>query len=117
MVSQLNQMLDKFDELLKEYLPETVVIESVELWGASAKSLMTGYTGDLMKLSYLVGGYLSICNDMKIPVLLISAKRWKGQMRNDRQLVQRVKLANGQTYESEHVRCAVGIGLSILGVL
>ncbi len=112
----LEYMIEMFRIMVELYSPEICVIEGVELWGASAKSYMAGVDGDLMQLSYMVGGYLTVCFARGIKCELIPARGWKGQMPND-VLKRRIKLAIQETFRTEHIDCAVGIGLHKMGIL
>jgi hypothetical protein len=96
--------------------PRRAIIESVELWGGSAKSQMSAQRGDLMSLSYCVGGLMEICLREHIKVSLVPALKWKGQLPNSA-LKLRIKRAIDMEFPSEHIDCAVGIGLAEMGML
>ena len=122
---RLNYMFTKFEGLLKVYRTELdhVYIEGVQLWSMNAKSLTAGQRGDLFALAYLVGGYISICHRHGLNVRLVypvtdnkkERTGWKGQL-DGKKLALRIQRVNGKTYP-EHIREAVGIGLSIAGIL
>lgn len=113
---QCGFMWDRFEAVVKTFKPVNCYIESVEQWSGSLKSRTASIKGDLSKLSYLIGGYGHICTKNNVSWILISAKKWKGQLPN-KILANRVEHINGQSYINEHVTCAVGIGLSRMGLL
>lgn len=105
-----------FSALLQHYKPNYVVIEFPELWSASAKSFASSSTGDLFKLTYLVGGFGEIVRQvtMRNP-LLVTPQQWKGQLPKD--VVKKRIKEMLQTDYPNHTADAVGIGLRIQGKL
>lgn len=117
----LKDLWGKFDILLAESAGagdgiELCLIEGVKLFAKSAKSQMAGVKGDLAFLSYLVGGYCNILFQNGIPFNVILPDEWKGQM-NDEVVEARIMRALKKEYRTAHIRSAVGLGLSHLGIL
>ena len=105
-----------FSNLLIEHNPRVVYIEGVEFWEGSSKSMMAAKRQNLSKLAYLVGGYGNEAASRGIPIRLLPARIWKGQMSNE-VLEQKLFRINGQQYASDHILNAVGIGMSRIGLL
>ena len=98
-------------------------IEGVEMWSGNVRSLTAAQRGNLFALSYIVGGYINICQSLEISTKLVYPRgnkakgqvMWKGQLSADK-VAKRIKRINGLTYP-EHIREAVGIGFSVMGIL
>lgn len=104
----------KYKELLGLYQrPKVILIESVEVWASSAKSMASAARGNLSLLAYIVGGFItaSPCN-----VALVSPLKWKGQLPYD-VLRKILKESFGIDCSSTHAASAVGIGLHYYGKL
>jgi hypothetical protein len=122
---RLSYMFRKFENIIRVYEDEItdIYIEGVQLWSMNPKSLTAAQRGDLFALSYLVGGYIAICQRHGLSVNLIypSADKkkerqgWKGQL-DAKKLAMRIQRINNKTYP-EHIREAVGIGFSVMGIL
>lgn len=120
---RLSFMFGYFRILLETHSPLEVIIEGVEMWSGNVKSMTAAQRGNLFSLAYIVGGYIECCSSRGISCKLVyprgnKAKEqvmWKGQL-NAKQLAARIKRINGETYP-EHIREAVGIGFSVMGVL
>lgn len=110
---------DQFREFLSEagWL-DVVAIEYPGLWAGSAVSMASAASGDLMKLSVMVGVLLGsiyaeeLCTGAAI--LLPSPQDWKGQLPKEG-VEMRVRRALGRSWSTTHMNDAVGIGLHILG--
>ena len=123
--SRLKFMFSKFHAILQSHLPSVdyVYIEGVEMWSGNVRSLTAAQRGDLFALSYLVGGYINICQSRGVTVRLVYPRgnkakgrvMWKGQL-NTSMLIKRIHRINKQTYP-DHIREAVGIGFSVMGIL
>jgi len=111
---ELSLQWQRFNVLLKRYLPGIVYIEGVEFWEGSLKSVTAARRQNLSKLSYLVGGYCQTARSMNIEYRILPARTWKGQMSN-KILEAKVLRINGEQYPSEHILNAVGIGFSVMG--
>jgi len=95
---------------------DLVIIESVEFWASSAKSVASATRGNLSLLAYIVGAFMFACTSRGIPVQLISPGKWKGQLpykalRNIIEKVFKMKCT------SDHEASAIGIGLNYFGKL
>jgi len=110
---QFASLWKKFKSVVTGFNPRRVVIESVQVY-ASAHSMMCATTGDLIKLTLIVGGYCNILDREGIKYELIPAVKWKGQLTKEATKVQ-VQLINGETYRSEHITDAVALGLYTAG--
>lgn len=120
---RLKFMFNKFEAYIKANEPSEVIIEGVELWTSSVRSMASASRGDTFALAYMVGGYMSICMDWDIQVTLVyprgdkkkGKEAWKGQMNAD-MIDKRIKRINQLKYP-EHIREAVGIGFHKMGML
>lgn len=122
---RLDYMFRKFDSIVRIYKDEIdrCYIEGVELWAYNLRSMTSAKRGDLFALAYMVGGYTAMCQRNGIEVMLLyptgekkkERVAWKGQL-DARKLAARIVRINNKTYP-EHVREAVGMGFSILGIL
>jgi len=120
-VNRVYFMFDKFEAYIKSKNPDMLIIEGVEMWTGSTRSMTSAARGDLFALAYLVGGYIAICYRLKIQVKLVYARggkertTWKGQLGSE-QVAARILRINGIDYP-EHIREAVGMGFSVMGIL
>lgn len=123
---RLRYMFSKFEAALKSTPQDkidTCYIEGVEMWSGNVRSLTSAQRGNLFALAYIVGGYISICYRFGITTKLVYPRgnkakgqvMWKGQL-NEKKIIARIKRINGMIYP-EHVREAVGIGFSVMGIL
>jgi len=112
---QLKYLADEFSNLLERF-PNTsyVYIEGVEFWEGSQISMVAAKRQNLSKLSYLVGMYFDKAITSGMEARIIPARVWKGQMTNEI-LENKIRRINGQSYPSEHILNAVGIGISRMG--
>ncbi len=92
-----------------------VCIEAPELWTGSAKSIASASTGKLLKLAYLVGGMIRVCDTLDLEWVHISPGEWKGQLPKEA-MKKRVAKLLGCTYK-EHEYDSVGMGLAAMGWL
>lgn len=91
------------------------VIEGVQYWENSSVSRTAGRSGDLTFLSYLCGSYYQTCKQRNIKSFIIPPY-WKGQLSYDN-LALWIERINKQTYLTEHITSAVGIGLFTKGLI
>lgn len=113
---QMEKMWSKFAMIIRKNNPSVCYMEGVEVWTTSMRSQIASKTSALFKLTFLLGGYCRICQQEGIKFGIVYPSRWKGQM-NDDAVKARVKRANGNEYKNPHITDAVGIGLSLMGVL
>jgi hypothetical protein len=110
-LDSLVSQLDLYN--FRQYRIEHVVIEGVEIYSGSLKSMTAATRGDLSLLAYIVGAYYHYFHGL--PTEIISPQ-WKGQLTYTA-LDEWVYRINGQHYKSEHIRAAVGLGLWKKGIL
>lgn len=114
-------MWERFEELLNTLNIEygkvnDVILEGVEAWEHDKKSRASTFSGDIFKLAYLVGGYAKSAHKYQADFHIIPARQWKGQMDKDA-TKERVSRVTGVYYRTSHITDAIGMGLSIMGVL
>lgn len=107
--------LIKFREVLDRFKPRICYIEKMETWAASRKSMMSTLRGNLFLVQSIVAGYGTLCDSAGIEYHFIKAREWKGQL-PDEVVDLRIKRAINQEYP-QHISSAVGMGLSIVGLL
>lgn len=91
------------------------VIEEPSQWSGSGKSLAASASGDLIKLSYLIGSIAQTLSDTKIaPTTLIRPMDWKGQLSKPAANA-RIRRRLGNIPLENHSADAIGIGLHALG--
>jgi len=88
-----------------------VYIEGVRSF-ASARSWAASTRGNLSLLAYIVGGYIRVCQELGRAVYVIDPQ-WKGQL-TEKALELRIRRAGIAQPLGDHVREAVGLGLSVL---
>lgn len=111
----LSLMSDKFLSMLnlfesKNQKIQYITFEYIEEYD-SLKSSVSISSGSLFKLGLLIGVYADVAYDKGIPYRLLLAREWKGQL-SKAATALRVKRINNQTYKSDHITDAVGMGLS-----
>lgn len=111
-------MCDRFETLVCELEPEMVYIEGTAIWEGSLKSMTAAKRGNIMTLSYLIGGYMRELNRRGIDYKIISANDWKGQA-NDSVIATKCDeiMGIGLDHCEQHTLDAIGIGLSGFGLL
>lgn len=93
--------------------PKQVVLESVRVYGTT-HSMMSATSGDLIKLTIILGGYCALLDRADINYRLITAPKWKGQLTKEA-TAYHVEKINGQKYKSSHITDAVALGFSLMG--
>lgn len=88
---------------------DNLVIEFPAVWSTSSKSIASNYSGDLLKLSFLVG---VLYQGLRVPnKYLVSPQGWKGQLPKD-VVIQRIKKQWPNLHDiPDHAADAVGMGL------
>lgn len=121
---QLSLLFEKFKNLLvlKRRLINSVMIEGVKIYSGDKISMVSAKRGNLMKLSYLIGGYCSICSNFNLPFLIVAPTIWKGQMNKDivkRRILRNKNILTDHWDEkiTDHEVDAIGIGLFARGDL
>lgn len=109
-------------ELLKKLNVYQLVIEMPEVW-TTGKSHAAATSGDLHKLTYLIGGFslLAELNEntaTRYRPVMISPQQWKGQMSKEA-VIRRIQKRCPGILDAigNHEADAVGMGLALQGVL
>lgn len=123
--ARLKFMYTSFRKIIETLptVPDICIIEGVEMWTGNVRSLTAAQRGNLFALAYLVGGYINICHMFCMTVKLVYPRgnkakgqiMWKGQLTPE-MVAKRIYRINKTKYP-EHIREAVGIGFSVMGVL
>ncbi len=104
----------QFRSVLIETGANYIIIEMPELW-QTGKSMASATSGDLHKLIYLIGQLSIFSHNMHGAPRLILPREWKGQL-DKPTVIHRIKKLLGLNINS-HAADAVGMGLSLQGVL
>jgi len=118
---RMNYMFEKFSAYIHVKNPDLVIIEGVEMWTGSTRSMTSAARGNLFALAYLVGGYINISYKFDAEVKLVyprggkDRQTWKGQLTAEA-VAKRIHRINKKEYP-EHIREAVGIGFSYMRML
>ena len=119
-VHRAGKITEQFGIVLDTYQPSVVVLEWVGVWPGSLKSTTASFRGDLLKLAALTGMLVRECSVKRgttnIEVYLPVAQDWKGQLSKD-VVERRLKARHGLTGIPNHACDAVGMLMSIQGVL
>lgn len=92
-----------------------VLIEGVQIYSASSKSLASAFSGDTIWLAYLAGALLTTARNNMCDAKIILPREWKGSMGKD-VVKARIRRAIGFVPQ-EHIADAIGICLSHMGRL
>ena len=111
----LSLMSNKFESTLYNFSTQykeidLITFEYIEKYD-SLKSEVSISTGSLFKLGLLIGMYCEVAYRLGYRYRLLLARDWKGQLTKEATAL-RVKRINGQTYKTDHITDAVGMGLS-----
>ena len=106
----------RLNQILRTHKPLVCYIEGVTIWTGSLKSITSASRGNLIKLAYLVGSYMNMCNLNGVGVRIVTPQEWKGQMSKD-VVARRVYRVMQKTFDNSHITDAVGIGLHALDKL
>lgn len=115
MEERMDEVSGKFEAIVNAYRPKEVWIEGVRLYTSSSVSMAAGGRGDLQVLAYLAGDFRRVARSHGARASIIDPPKWKGQLPKGA-LPKRIARANGMEYP-EHADSAVGIGLSLMGIL
>ena len=111
----LQKVLLAFRQVIERFKPEKCYIEKMETWAGSPTSMMSTLRGDLFLVQTIAAGYGTICSMNNIEYHFLKAREWKGQL-PDTAVDLRILRAINRKYP-QHVGSAVGMGLSIVGLL
>lgn len=112
--NDLTDLFRKFEALRKfNWRIQRVALEYPGAWAGSATSAASVFSGDLIKLAALVGGYAAIASRVwGAEVSLIPPHVWMKSMSKDA-VKFRVQRATGIDVKSSHINDAIGIGLHL----
>jgi len=71
---------NNFETYLMERPLRLIVMEFPALWSGSGLSYASAETGDLFKLTYIIGGFGRIAQHGYVPIALVSPQEWKGNL-------------------------------------
>lgn len=118
-VQRINKMADEFSVLVKiardDWDVKKITIEGTDYRPGSFKGSVAASSGAVVKLSYLVGSYISVCRFHDVPCTVIEASEWKGNLPKE-VVGPRIERLNNRIYK-EHEEEAVGMGFGKLGLL
>jgi len=106
----LKELLMKFDKT------KYVVCEDQFISFSSGKYYTSAVRGDILKLSRLCENYRMLCYDMGIKFESIAPRAWKGDLTKE-QVQSRIHRVIAVKCKTHNEYDAVGIGLSLMGVL
>lgn len=118
-VQRINKMSDEFNALIQiardTWKVKKVIIEGTDFRPGSLKGSVAASSGAVVKLSYLVGSYVSVCRYNDVECEIIEASSWKGNLPKE-VVGERIYRLNCTRYR-EHEEEAVGMGFGKLGIL
>jgi hypothetical protein len=106
-----HEIAGRVKDLIEIFEIQKTVIEFPGLW-TSGKSMASATTGDLFKLTYLIGAMGLFAETP----LLISPQEWKGQLPKEI-VIARIKKLWPAYQEKNHEADAVGMGFALQGFL
>jgi len=112
---QLEQLCTGFGTVVNLLSPRLIIIEDCRWWSGSKESMAALNSGDLHKLTLIIGGYCFLSSNRDIPWELIDPCKWKGQLDHNA-LAAQVEHLIGKQYRHHELE-AVGIGLNRAGIL
>lgn len=119
-VDTVRHQADFLLDLIYNYEPTEVLMESPEVWGDSLISITSAKRGNLGWLYMLCGAFIQACNTMdgcrtgkdRCIARLVTANEWKGQLSKEA-TAKRLFTMTGVSYKSEHVADAVAMGVAL----
>jgi hypothetical protein len=115
-VKRAHYIAKKFDDVLYEHNVRYVGMEFPGVWKHSLRSQVSSDSGDLHKLTYLIGLLgCKVYNYTQQEPVLFAPLEWKGQLPKD-VVTRRVQKLCGTKF-SNHVGDAVGMGYAAQGLL
>lgn len=113
------RILDMSQRLMAQIVDYGVIdlciIEGVQIYASSEKSMVAASAGDAIGLAYLAGSYSTLLGFHGIQSAIINPRDWKGSMNKDI-VERRILRALNQKFK-DHVEDAVGMSLAIRGKL
>lgn len=91
--------------------PSIILLEGVEFYGNSLRSVTATRRGDLFTLAYLVGVYIGVCITLNLRFKVSTFNEWGGQMTPE-VINKRLDRALGEHFRSQHINDAVAMGLT-----
>lgn len=120
---RLKSLLIQWCGVINKYSPRYVYLEGQQFWAGNATSYASVASTDLFKLSYITGVYFGGAV-LNASVKIINTTEWKGQLtksatalRVRRALSNYAWAAAKMENQSEHIIDAIGMGLSLGGIL
>ena len=121
-MDQYRYMWHEFYTLIQKYCPDICLIEGIEIYSGSIKSHIAirkrkgKEMAPLVKLAYLIGGYVCICLRSNTETRIVPFSKWGGQLSP---LAVRAQVAyiTGKEFNTQHIFDAVGMGLNYYGKL
>jgi len=95
--------------------PEITLIEGVQVYGSSQKSMASTLSGDTIMVAYMTGAFAAVCSTHSRFTRIVLPRQWKGNMNKD-VVKARIKRVTDIDYP-DHIADAVGMMLSLRGVL
>lgn len=111
---RMSSIMERLEILLSRFDVTNLYCEVPQFFGSSVKGQVTAETGDLVKLSAIVGAIAELCRQRRVRLVLVPVIRWKGQI--SKALVEaRIKKRLPELEVTSHAIDAVGIGLHAKG--
>ena len=102
------------DEVIK-FGSTTIYIEGVNLAREDEIAKISKRKGDLVKLSYLVGGLILWFHEISIDVIILPFSEWAGNLTDEAIKYQVGKILPKHVTESTHKNDCLGMGLYTIG--
>lgn len=112
--SRIFDLCRSLNDVIRMIRVDLVLIEGVEFYGNSLKSVTATRRGDLFFLAYIVGSYCNVCIQNKLKFKIQTFNQWGGQM-TPKVINNRIERALGWCDKSQHINDAVAMGLTYYG--
>ena len=113
-VENIERIYYKLKIVIEKYNIDTFIFEKPEFW-MYGKGITGATSGSIVKLSVSLGAFLSIVfNQANKKIILIEAKKWKGQLPK-RVTMKRINKIIKKDIKNDNESDAIGIGLFHLG--
>ena len=111
---RLRSVMEKLEGMFFQHDITEVYCEVPQFFGASIRGQVTADTGDLVKLSAMVGAIAELCRQRRVRLILVPVIQWTGQL--PKSVVKaRIKKRLPDLAVKSHAIDAVGIGLHAKG--